>query len=230
MKKHSKTRGEIFRLKTVGAALVIIVLAAVAVFSILSHDTPPADHNNSTKVAVQKTTPQSGTLRDLYGEEFTSDDIIAKFNAFMRDAGADSLSIKELVLEPGETEDTYRDVKNNEDISIFMTARKGSPAVTSISVLARSGDDKPTAFITYCLALMNIFTPTMSANIQQRTLYNMMGYEEGADKPLADENTYIIMQTKYIFTCSRQKGLSMLIEQMPEVEEVSEGELPPLTQ
>ena len=208
-------------------ALAIVVL--LAFFGILSRDTPPAglDSTNDDvqETAPQASIPQATTLR-LNGEEFTPDFIMTGFNSFMRDVKADSLCIEELVPEFGARADVYRDIKNDENISISITTRQGGSAVTSVSVRARKGGEKPTAFMTYCSALMNIFNPTMNDAVRQRVLYNMMGYEEGADKPLADENTYIIAETKYTFTCSEQKELSMLIEQMPDLEEASGDELP----
>ena len=203
--------------------------ALLAMFGILSRDTPPAGQD-ATNAAAQETAPQASvsqtTTLKLNGEEFTPNFIMAKFNLFMRDAKADSFSIEELVSEPGATADTYRDIKNSEDIGISMTTRKGGPAVTSVSVWARKGEGEPRAFITYCSALMDIFNPTMNAAVRQRVLYSMMGYEGSTDKPLADENTYIIVETKYTFTCSGQNELRMSIEQMPDLEEASGDELP----
>ena len=209
------------------AALAMIVL--LALFGILSRDTLPAGRD-ATNAAAQETVPQATifqtTTLKLNGEEFTPNSIMDKFNLFMRDAKAESLCIEELVSESGTTADTYRDIKSNEDIGLSMTTLPGGPAVTSVSVWARKDEKKPAAFMACCSALMDIFNPTMNAAVRQRVLYGMMGYEEGTDKPLMDENTYIIVETKYTFTCSDQNELRMLIEQMPDLEEASGDELP----
>lgn len=206
---HAKT----FRTRTISIAIAIIIVATLAVYALfrVRENDKPLTPDSSEIVHAE-------TLKDMDGEEFTPNDIVAKFNSFMREAEADSLSIVELVLEPGKSENIYRDTKNNDSISIFMTTSKERTTVTSVSVLAQSKNEEPTEFITYCFALMSIFTPTMQTDVRRRVLFSMMGYTESGDVPLSEENTYIIIKTKYIFTYSKQKGLSMLIEQMPKLE------------
>ena len=168
------------------------------------------------------------TLRDMEGAELTTDDVMLRFNSFMQDEGAGEYSIKELVLSSGETEDIYSDIKNNEDISISMVTPKGLNTITSIFVSARSGNEKPTAFITYCYGLMNIFNPTMKPDVRENVLSQMIGYSENGDIPLHDEKAYIIMKTKYIISHSESKGLNIRVIQMPPLEEVQTNNLSPL--
>ena len=204
------------------AAIIIIIVAAAAMYAINLYsgpDNPLSEHNTPEEVQ------EKNTLKDLLSrEKLTPDDIMTRFNTFVQNANADSLSIEELVLESGTTEDIYHDIKNNEDISISITARKEDKAATSILVLAGS-DDNPTTFITYCLALRSIFTPTMDPDIRQKNFYRLVGYDESENKFLVDKKTYVTGETKFIFTNSGQEGLSMWIEQMPECE-VVEGALP----
>jgi hypothetical protein len=194
-------------------ALIIILAAGFVLFSVSLSDKPIEEN--------QPLSFQAETIKNIDGAEFTPGDILDKFNSFMKETGADSLIIEELILESGESENIYRDIKNNESISISMATSRTSAAVTSVSVLAK----RPAEFIKYCFSLMSIFTPTMKADIRQKVLFSMMEYEESADIPLREENTYIIVDTKYTFAYSEQKGLSMLIEQMPKLELYS-GDLP----
>lgn len=219
------------------AAIIVILAICVVLFRVLEHDRPLTAHNSSEKIETEsqtetiKDTHSSGiirtvTLKDIHGTEFTPDYIMDRFNSFMMDEGDESLSINELVHEPGEMEDIYHDIKNNDNISISIFTPKNDAAATSVSVSARSGN--PEAFIKYCFALMSIFNPTMKADVRQHVLYKMIGYTESGDTPLNDKNTYIIVRTKYIFTNSESNGLNMLIEQMPPPLEVDSGKQPPL--
>jgi len=194
------------------AIVIIIILGINILFQVLEHNSQSSSPIN-----------QPETLKDAYGTEFTPDEIVVRFNTFMKEAGAEPLSISELVPESEKTENIYREVKD--DISISIYTSKESPKVTFIHVLSKSSNEKPTAFLTYCSALMDIFTPVMKSDVRQKVLYSMTGYNENEDTPLHEENTYIILHTKYTYTYSEQKGLSMWIEQMPPLEEYS-GDLP----
>ena|GEM_PF-5745853 len=201
----AKTNLRLFNTKAISIAALIILAAGFALFH--ASEDKPLIGNPSENI-------QAETLKDINGAEFTPADIVDKFNSFMKDTGYDSLIIEELVLESGESENIYRDIKNNESIGISMVTPQTSAAVTSVSVSAQS----PAEFIKYCFGLMNIFSPTMNADIRQRVLFRMMEYEESVDIPMSEENTYIIVETKYTFTHSEEKGLGMLIEQMPKLE------------
>ena len=232
-----KTSVKMSRTKTLSvvAAMLIIIAAALYATNRISGDNSPLPvpdnplpaHNSPLPVHnASEAIPPKLSLKDSFEAEFTPDDIMVKINSFMQNTEADSLIIKELILEPGTEEDTYRVINNNENVSISIAARKEDKAVTSVSISVRS-DNGPESFITCCFALMDIFTPVMKADIRQNVVFAMMGYEEGADKPLADKNTYIILETKYIYTNDEQKGLSLSIEQMPELE-IYEGTTPPI--
>ncbi|MCL1875456.1 MAG: hypothetical protein FWF87_04255 [Synergistaceae bacterium] len=209
-----KTGARMSRKKAISIAAVALMIIAAALYAanrISAPDNPLSERNASEE------TREKVTLKDYFAVEFTPDDILLKFNTFMQNASADSLLIKELVLESGTKEDTYHNINNNENISFSITARKESKIVTSVSISAR-GDKGTTDFMAYCFAMMDIFTPVMKANVRQKVIYEMVGYEEGANKLLADKNTYIIGETKYIYNNDEQKGLSLHIEQMPELE------------
>ena len=200
-------------------AVIVAALAVYALFQISEKEKPPT---LKTQEAVKVE-----TLKNANGREFSPNNIVEKFNLFMKDAKAVSLDIEYFVLESRESEDIYHDSKNNDSLSLSVTTLKERRAVTSVLVKAQRGAGKPTEFMTYCSALMSIFTPVMKADVRQKVLYNMMGYLESEDMLMADENTYIIASTKYSFTNSGQKGLSLLIEQMPKLEMYS-GDTPVL--
>ena len=185
------------------------------------------DGAESAQVDITDYSPervQAETLKNnIDGTEFSSADVMARFNSFLKDEG-ESLSITEFVLESGDAEDIYRSI--NDNISISIVSPKGRATVTNVSVLAESGNEKE--FITYCMGLLSVFTPTMKPDIRQKVVFAMMEYTENGDTPLRDENTYIIVETKYTFTYSKQNGLNMLVEQMPALEEARPGELPPM--
>jgi hypothetical protein len=218
----AKTSARMSHTKAISMAVAMFIIITAALYAanrISAPDNPLPEHNVSEEIQ------EKSTLKDSYAVEFTTDDILVKFNSFVQNAGADSLMIEELILESGAAEDTYRDISNNEDISISITTRKEGKAATSVSISAR-GDKGPADFITCCFAFMDIFTPVMNANVRQKVLFEMIGYEAGANKPLTDKNTYIIGETKYIFTNDEQKRLNMFIQQMPELE-IYKGVPPP---
>ena len=203
----AKTGFRMSNVKAISLAVALIIIAAGFVLFRISESHKPITGNPSESI-------QAETLKDINGAEFTPGDIVEKFNSFMKGTGEDSFIIEELVPESGESENIYRDIKNNESISLSMVTPKTSEAVTLVSVSAQ----RPEEFIKYCFGLMSIFTPTMNADVRQRVLFRMMEYEESADIPLRESNTYIIVETKYTFTYSEEKGLNMLIEQMPKLE------------
>lgn len=168
---------------------------------------------------LSKEVIQAVTLKNMDGEEYFLDDIILKFNSFMQDEGADSLKIVELTPVFGETDDIYREIKD--DISISMLTPKGSAAVIAVYISAQN-NGKPTTFITCSLALISIFNPTMKADIRQKVLFDMMGYEESGSSSLNERHIYTIDDTKYTFEHSKKRGLSMLIEQNPKLKLDSE--------
>lgn len=208
------------RIKVVGIVAVVIIIIA---FSILYIYNKKQDLSDSAAV-INET--EAVTLKDANGLEFTPNEIVDRLNSFLHETNADLLSIGELNLESEKTEDRYRSIKENKNIGIFIATPKGKTSATSVAVTSMPDDNgRPTAFITYCLGLMNIFTPTMKADIRQKVLFDMMGYSESDIPRFCDENTYIIVDTKYTFTYSKQRGLSMCIEQMPELE-LHSGDIP----
>ena len=220
----TSTNARVSRAKSISLVVVaIIIITAAGIYATNRCSVPDSPLSEQS---LPEEVQEKNTLKDLLTKaELTPEDIMTRFNSFVQNADGGSYSIEELVLESGASEeDTYRDIKNNEDISITITARKEGNAATSILVLTGS-DDKPTDFMTYCLALISIFTPTMDPDIRQKSFYKMVGYEEGEEKLMVDNNTYIIGETKFVFTNSGQEGLSMWIEQMPELE-IFEGTPP----
>lgn len=213
-----KTRTRITRTKAIGMAAVAIIFIILVIYVYLPEYVKPYTSNEPPEII------NAETLKDISGAEFTSSDVVAKFNTFLKDEGAGALSISHLVLKSGETEDIYREIKD--DISISIVTPKGHDAVTSVYVSAQRSNEKE--FMTYCYGLLSIFTPTMKPDVRQRVLYAMMEYNENVDMPLRDENTYIIVETKYTFTYSQQKEMRMLVEQMPALEEAHPGSIPPM--
>ena len=206
--------------KTAGiVAAVIIAVAGYVLLQIYEHNKPLVEQG--------VTEAMTNTLKDMDGAEYTTIGIVHKFNSYLQDVGAGELSIQELVFSSGETEDTYRDIKNNNDISISMTTPKGLNTVTYVSFWARTGNEK--AFFTYCSALMSIFNPTMNPDTREYVLPQVTGYSKNGETPLREDSTFIIVRTKYIFTYSESKGLNMRIQQMPPLlEEDDTGNPPPV--
>jgi hypothetical protein len=228
----TKNKAEISCNKTIIiSVLIIITLLAYAKYyseynKPYSLDTPSGTQSafvsgSAADDSVEKI--HAETLKDMEGKEFTSRDVVQKLNSFLREEGADALSINDIVLEAGNAEDIYSEIKDN--FSISIVSPKGRSTVTSVSVLAQSDKESYETFRTFCLGLMSIFTSTMRPEIRQRVLFNMMGYEDSGDITLYEGNTYIIAETKYIFAYSKQNGLSMFIEQMPKLE-IYSGDLP----
>ena len=251
---HSKKYSFNLRSKTAGiVAAVIIAVAGYVLYQIYEQNKPLIEQSitvektgTHTEIINTKTSNDAdgseqnkpfseqsvmevitNTLKDTDGAEYNTNDIILKFNSFMQDEGAGELRIRELVFSSGEAEDTYHDIKNNEDISISMTTLKGLNTVTHVDFAARTGNEK--AFFTYCSALMSIFNPTMNADTRDYVLPQVTGYSKTGETPLREDSTFIIVRTKYIFTYSENKGLNMRIQQMPPLlEEDDATNLPPM--
>ncbi len=131
------------------AVIIIIAVTAYVLSDTPERELPPAAQNLPEEMLAE-------TLKDIHGTEFSLDDIVAKFNSFMRDEGFDSYCIGKLVPELGDGEDVYRDIKKEDDIGISMVTPKGRSTVTSVFVSAQRGSRKPVAFMTYCFGLMNV--------------------------------------------------------------------------
>ncbi|MCL1875871.1 MAG: hypothetical protein FWF87_06395 [Synergistaceae bacterium] len=240
-----KNSARITGAKILGIAAIAIIVIALVIFtrfqerakSPVTDDSPEIiqtepsmdiGEKDSARAGIAEESPESVQVETLKnntdGTEFSSTDIVVKFNSFLKDEGARLLSIDELVLESGESEDVYRGI--NDNIGVSIVSPKGRSAVTSVSVSAERGNEKE--FITYSMGLLSVFTPTMKPDVRQRVVFAMMEYTEDGDTPLRDENTYIIVETKYTFTYTEQSGLRMLVEQMPALEESRPGDLPPM--
>ena len=230
VKKHPNRDSKISTKIAYIIPAIIITLVAFVIFQIPGHNKPITGQSQAEGTETPTEETQAYTLKDMYGVELTADDIMNKFNLFMQNEGAGEFIIEKLVLSSGETEDIYSDIKNNDDISIYMGTPKGQSTVTSVTVSARGGKKKPTDFITYCFALMNVFYEEWKPEVRESVLFRMIGYSENEDTPLNDKKTFIIgRNTKYIYTYSESKGLIMRIIQMPPPEEKEDmSDIPPL--